>query len=185
MQCLRPEAIGCGHLFDLCLVHLSELVEKRFGLRLVRTERIERHSPVRLFARLGDLLHRIIRPFPAKNIFAVGIWKVINLLWLPGPQIFKQSLQAFGRAGNLLGECSGITRQVERLCRQYSGSLMIPMVFANKCSRQKSQDDFRTSQANEAHQLFERNAVIPVCQRQQHILRRRILAAEKPHVVNP
>src|SRR5712692_6190944 len=27
--------------------------------------------------------------------------------------------------------------------------------------------------------------MIPICQRQQHILRRRILAAEKPYVVNP
>ena len=62
---------------------------------------------------------------------------------------------------------------------------MVPVVFANKCSRQKSQYDFRARQANKPHQLFERNAVIPVCQRQQHILRRRILAAEKPHVVNP
>src|ERR1700674_2800912 len=61
---------------------------------------------------------------------------------------------------------------------------MVPVVFANKCSRQKRQDDFRTSQANEAHKLFERSAVIPVRQRLQYVLRCRVLAAEKPHIGN-
>src|SRR6267378_4758494 len=61
---------------------------------------------------------------------------------------------------------------------------MVPVIFANKCSRQESQDDFRASQANEAHQLLERGAVIPICQRLQYILRCRILAADKPHVGN-
>ena len=50
MQCLRPRVVGGGHLFDLGLVHLSDLVEKGLGLRLVSTERIERHSPVGLLA---------------------------------------------------------------------------------------------------------------------------------------
>src|SRR5260370_28281993 len=61
---------------------------------------------------------------------------------------------------------------------------MVPVVFADKCSRQKSEYDFGTSQANKAHELFERNAVIPVCQRLQYILRCRILAAEKPYIGN-
>src|SRR5947207_7177473 len=59
---------------------------------------------------------------------------------------------------------------------------MVPVVFTNKCSRQKSQHDFRTGQANEAYKLLERNPVIPVRQRLQDVLRRRVLAAEKPHV---
>src|SRR5579859_697871 len=41
-----PAPIGRGHLFDLRFVHLCQLVKKRFGLRLVRAERIQRHPPV-------------------------------------------------------------------------------------------------------------------------------------------
>src|SRR5260370_10916935 len=61
---------------------------------------------------------------------------------------------------------------------------MVPVVFADKCSRQESQDDFRTCQANETHKLLERSAVIPIRQRLQYILRCRVLAAEKPDVGN-
>src|SRR5438552_3860798 len=61
---------------------------------------------------------------------------------------------------------------------------MVPVVLTNKCSRQKSQHDFRTGQANEAYKLLERNTVIPVRQRLQDVLRCRVLPAEKPHVGN-
>src|SRR6266567_3672304 len=52
MQCLRPEVIRGGHLFDLRFVHLRQLIEKGLGLRLMSTERVERHSPVGLLTRL-------------------------------------------------------------------------------------------------------------------------------------
>src|SRR5437016_11178525 len=184
MQCVRPAAVGGGHLFDLRLVHLSDLIEKRFRLGLVSAKRIERHPPVRLLARFGYLFYRIVRAFPAKNIFAVRVREVINLFWLPGPQVLKKRFEPFGRTGQLLGERGGIARQIECLRRQQAGSLMVPVVFANKCSRQKRQDDFRTSQAKEAHKLFERSAVIPIRQRLQYVLRCRVLAAEKPHIGN-
>ena len=56
------------------------------------------------------------------------------------------------------------------------------MVFANKSSRQESKDDFRASQSNEAHELFECNAMTPIGERLQDVLRSRILSIEKPDV---
>ncbi len=151
MQGFRPEAIGGGHFFDLCFVHLSEFIEKGLGLCLVGAERIQRHSPVRLFARLGDLLHRIVRSFPAKNIFAVGIRKVINLFWLPGTQVLEKWFETLAWTGNLFGECSRIARHIECLGREKPRGLMVPVVFADKCARKKCENDFRPSQPNQAH----------------------------------
>src|SRR6266403_2230555 len=131
---IRPAPIGSGHFFDLCFVHLRQLVEKRLGLGLVRTKRIERHPPVRLLARFGNLLHRILRTFAAKNIFAIRVRKEINLLWLPRPQILKKRFEALGGAGNLFWKSGRVAGQIECLGPQHAGGLMVPVVFAFRAS---------------------------------------------------
>src|SRR6266567_3494052 len=98
------------------------VIEKGLGLRLMSTERVERHSPVGLLTRLGDFLHGVVRAFSAKNIFAVGIGEVINLFGLPGPQVFEKGFEAFGRAGNLLGESARVAREIKRFGGQHAGS---------------------------------------------------------------
>ncbi len=182
MQCVRPAAIGGGHLFDLRFVHLGDLVKKGLGLRLVGAKRIERHSPVRLLARFGNLLHGVLRAFPAKNVFAVRIRKVINLFRLPGPQILQIRFQSLRRPGNLLRKRNWVARQIERFGCQHAGSLVVAVVFANKSSRKKCENRFRPREPHEPDQLLQRFAMIPVRQRLQYILRRRVLATEKPYV---
>src|SRR6266571_3592589 len=181
---VRPAAIGGGHLFDLRFVHLRERIQKRFGLCLVCAERFERHSPVRLLGRIRNLLHGILRTFSAKDVFVLGIREVINLLWLPGLQIFKIWLESPHGPGKLLGKRNRIACQIERFCRQHSGGLMVAVVFPDERSGKESEDHFRARQTNNAHQLLEAFPVIPIGQRLKHVLRGGILAAQKPYVRN-
>ena len=85
MLCVRPPAIARGYFFDLRFVHLGERVEKGFRLGLVGAERIQRHAPIRLLRRLGNVLDGIFRAFAAKNVFPLCIGKVIDFLHLPRP----------------------------------------------------------------------------------------------------
>jgi len=84
---VQPPSDG-GHLFDLRFVHFGDLSRKDW-LASGGAKRIERHSPVRLLARFGNLLHGVLRAFPRKNVFAVRIRKVINLFRLPGQQFSR------------------------------------------------------------------------------------------------
>src|SRR5437879_5702477 len=108
------------------------------------TERIKRHSPVRLLARLGYFLNRIHRPLFAKNVFSVRVWKIINLFWLPGPEVLKKRFEAFRGPGNLFRKNRGITCQIEGLGSEYPGSLMVPMILTYKSPGKKCEYHFRS-----------------------------------------
>src|SRR5215469_18130049 len=59
---------------------------------------------------------------------------------------------------------------------------MVAMILANESAREESENHFRPRQTDQADELLQRLAMIPVGERLQHILSSRVFSAEKPDI---
>src|SRR5580704_3005363 len=117
-----------------------------------------------------------------KYVVASCVRKVVNLFRLPRAQVVKVRLEPLHRPCDLFGKRDWIASQIESLGGEHARRLVISVILADERARKKCENHFGTREPYETNELLQRGAVAPAGERLQHVLRSRIVAAEKPHI---
>ena len=119
-----------------------------------------------------------------KEVEMNGVGDIIDFLGLPGTKSFAviADAQAIARSFELLGKSQRIGGKVEGLGRKHPSALMVFMVFTDNVVWHPGEDDFRASDANEAHHFFERLPVSPSFERMEDVASGSVGSVQKPRM---